>query len=164
MKERTPEQLARVGVIKKLHLPAVSFAARRLFPFYPKIWESRENTETLNAAYSHFADGETLIGYNFSLKTRDARQALPGDLLVYHKGYSSDEPYHVMLVGSGRREPMAVYHNGASGDSAGVRVVSLSNLYRSPETTWIPAESNPQFLGVYQWRRFRPEESGAQKS
>lgn len=162
LKERTADQLKRIALGSKLHLPPVSFAARRIFPFYPKIWSTADGLEP-KRSFSFFADGETLVGYNFVHKSDSPEDARPGDLLVYHKGLDAREPYHLMMVGEGRREPVAVYHNGARGADAGVRVVPLGDLYKSPDSTWIPVRANPQFLGVYQWKRFRPEANEAQK-
>jgi uncharacterized protein YfaT (DUF1175 family) len=83
--------------------------------------------------------------------------ARSGDLLVYQKPLQNDEPYHLMLFAAGRSENLAVYHNGAQGDEAQVRVVRVSELLESPDPVWIPRAENPYFLGVYEWNRLRPQ-------
>jgi len=159
LKERTEDQLKRINFpSKKLSLPPVSFAARRLFPFYPKIWERAGAT---GSSVSNFADAETLIGYNFRRKSLQVSEARAGDLLVYQKGLDVAEPYHLMLFGTSRGEPVAVYHNGAAGSAGELRVVPVKELYRSPDQTWVPSDKNPNFLGVYEWKKFHPTGASA---
>jgi len=155
---RSEKQLAALAVPPRLFLPAVSERARRLFPAYPKLWEvgfDRRGAER----FDDFADAETLVGYNFRREPIAAADARAGDLFVYRKSLTADEPYHLMIAGGrgpGTR-PIVVYHNGADGDDAAVRVVTLDELARSPDPVWIPDARNPHFLGVYAWKRFRPE-------
>jgi uncharacterized protein len=157
LRARSTAQLEQLGIPKRLFLPAVSEAARRMFPAYPDIWavgfdgNGREH-------FAAFADAETLIGYSFRRSAARPTDAMPGDLLVYRKTLAADEPYHLMLLaGRGRSGRMlAVYHNGADAPAGEVRVVPLDDLDRSPDAVWIPDEHNPHFLGVYRWNRFRP--------
>ena len=157
IRSRSAEQLNKLGVPSKLALPNVSLLARHIFPQYPSIWQSG-----LDAAdYSDFADAETLVGYNFVQTNLRPQEAGPGDLLVYRKDASSDEPWHLMMAAPSSKQPIFVYHNGAHGSDAAVRVVSLNDLERSPDPTWLPLSNNPNFLGVYQWKRFRPRDARA---
>ena len=62
-----------------------------------------------------------------------------------------------MLYVTGRAENLAVYHNGAQGPDAQVRVVRIAELQNSPDPIWIPRSENPYFLGVYEWKHIRPQ-------
>ncbi len=146
---------AKLGIPAKLNLAPLSDQARQLFPDFPKIWQT--GYADLKPKYGYFADAETLIGYNFRLKSRRLDTARSGDLLVYQKPLDSDEPYHLMLFAAGHPENLAVYHNGAQGDEAQVRVVRISELLESPDPVWNPSSENPYFLGVYEWNRLRPQ-------
>ena len=145
----------KLGIPAKLNLAPLSDQARQLFANFPQIWQTGLQQE--QPRYGYFADAETLIGYNFRLKSRQIEAARSGDLLVYQKPLDNDEPYHLMLFVAGRAENLAVYHNGAQGEAAQVRVVRVAELLTSPDPVWIPRSENPYFLGVYEWNRLRPE-------
>ncbi|ATG88400.1 DUF1175 family protein [Methylomonas koyamae] len=155
LEPRDAARTAKLGIPAKLNLPAVSEQARKTLPNYPQLWQ----TGITNGLprYGHFADAETLIGYNFRLKSRDLAAAQSGDLLVYQKPLLNDEPYHLMLFAAGRAESLAVYHNGAQGSEGQVRVVRVAELLNSPDPVWIPRPENPNFLGVFEWNRLRPQ-------
>ncbi|MGZ4959190.1 MAG: DUF1175 family protein [Methylomonas sp.] len=155
LEQRDAARTAKLGIPAKLNLPPLSEQARLLFPKYPEIWQT--GVYANKPRYGHFADAETLIGYNFRLKSRELAAARSGDLLVYQKPLVNDEPYHLMLFAAGRSENLAVYHNGAQGADAQVRVVRISELLDSPDPVWIPRAENPYFLGVYEWNRLRPQ-------
>jgi uncharacterized protein YfaT (DUF1175 family) len=155
---RSPAQLAALAAPPELFVPPVSDVARHLLPAYPRIWEVGVDAAG-RGRFDDFADAETLVGYNFRREPIAAADARAGDLLVYRKTLAADEPYHLMIAGGrgpGAR-PIVVYHNGADGADAAVRVVTLDELVRSPDPVWIPDARNPHFLGVYAWKRFRPE-------
>jgi uncharacterized protein len=156
LEERSALRKARLGIPAKLHLPLLSDRARRLFPRYPQIWQVGLEPDG-SPRFGPFADAETLIGYNFRAKSRLLEQARNGDLLVYQKPLDNAEPYHLMLFVEGRPDNLVVYHNGAQGDEAQVRVVRVAELFDSPDPVWIPHAENPYFLGVYQWNRLHPE-------
>jgi len=61
-----------------------------------------------------------------------------------------------MIFVENRPGDLVVYHNGASGHEAQVRVVRVRDLMESPDPVWIPTTDNPHFLGVYEWNRLRP--------
>ena len=155
--ERTTTQVWKLGVPQSLLLPALSGQARKLFPEYPRIWQVKENAAA-TSCYGFFADAETLVGYNFRKASRDVRRARSGDLLVFQKNMDSEEPYHLMIMVHTRPEDLLVYHNGASGTEAQIRVVRLGDLLESPDSVWIPSPDNPTFLGVFEWNRFRPQD------
>ncbi|WP_020483797.1 DUF1175 family protein [Methylomonas sp. MK1] len=155
LEPRDATRTAKLGVPPKLKLPPLSEQARKTMPDYPQIWQTGLNNG--QPRYGHFADAETLIGYNFRLKSRDLASAQSGDLLVYQKPLVNDEPYHLMLFAAGHPENLAVYHNGAQGADAQVRVVSVAELLQSPDPVWVPRAENPYFLGVYEWNRLAPQ-------
>lgn len=155
LEPRDAARTAKLGVPAKLKLPPLSEQARKAIPDYPQIWQT--GLSNGQPRYGHFADAETLIGYNFRLKSRDLAAARSGDLLVYQKPLINDEPYHLMLFAAGHPQNLAVYHNGAQGDEAQVRVVSVAELLQSPDPVWIPRPENPYFLGVYEWNRLAPQ-------
>lgn len=154
LEPRDAVRTAKLGVPAKLKLPPLSEQARKALPDYPQIWQTGVNNG--QPRYGHFADAETLIAYNFRLKSRDLAAARSGDLLVYQKPLINDEPYHLMLFAAGHPENLAVYHNGARGDEAQVRVVRVAELLESPDPVWIPRPENPYFLGVYEWNLLAP--------
>lgn len=151
LEQRDAKRTAKLGIPSKLNLPSLSEQARQLFPEYPKIWQTGPDH------FGYFADAETLLGYNFRFKSKEIAAAQSGDLLVYQKPLINDEPYHLMLFAHGRAENLAVYHNGAQGDDAQVRVVRIRELLESPDPIWIPRAENPYFLGVYEWNHLRPQ-------
>ncbi|ANE53790.1 DUF1175 family protein [Methylomonas sp. DH-1] len=155
LEPRDAARTAKLGIPAKLNLPAVSEQARKTLPNYPQLWQTGVSNGL--PRYGHFADAETLIGYNFRLKSRDLAAAQSGDLLVYQKPLLNDEPYHLMLFAAGRAESLAVYHNGAQGSEGQVRVVRVAELLNSPDPVWIPRPENPYFLGVFEWNRLRPQ-------
>jgi uncharacterized protein len=56
---------------------------------------------------------------------------------------------HLMILAGDR----VVYHTGASGQGGGeVRVVTLDELRRHPDSQWHPDASNPAFAGVFRWK------------
>ncbi len=155
---RTEKQYQRNAFPQQLALLPVSDFSRRYFTHYPKIWNTGYDRVGARR-YSEFADAETLVGYNFRLKTRESRQARQGDLLVFRKSLEAEEPYHLMLVANDHQRPgLVVYHNGAEGQAGAVRIVKLSELDDSADSTWIPRADNPAFLGVYEWKYFRSDQ------
>lgn len=155
LEARDARRTAKLGIPAKLNLPPLSDQARSLFPDFPQIWQTGQSEKQPH--YGYFADAETLVSYNFRLKSRQLQSARSGDLLVYQRPMDYDEPYHLMLFASGRRENLAVYHNGAQGAEAQVRVVRIAELLESPDPLWIPSTENPYFLGVFEWNRLRPQ-------
>ncbi|MDD2759134.1 MAG: DUF1175 family protein, partial [Methylomonas sp.] len=155
LEARDETRTRKLGIPPQLNLPPLSDQARQLFDDFPRIWQT--GTKDGKAHYGYFADAETLIARNFRLKSRDVTSARSGDLLVYQKPLINEEPYHLMLFAAGRAENLAVYHNGARGEDAQVRVVRISELLESPDPVWIPKAENPHFLGVYEWNRLRPQ-------
>jgi uncharacterized protein YfaT (DUF1175 family) len=138
-----------------LHLPAVSLYSRRVLPSYPQIWQVGYGRDG-GAAFSAFADAETLISFNFHKKGRDLAAAKNGDLLVFQRSLEDEQPFHLLIFVENQPVNLVVYHNGASGEEAQVRVVSVPDLIASPDPVWLPRASNPHFLGVYEWNRLRP--------
>ncbi len=152
----SPSEKRKIGIPDKLHLPPVSAFAKRVFPDSANVWRIGFDGEGA-FRYGSFADAETLIGFNFRKKTRDVHLARDGDLLVFQKELLEKEPYHLMISVRNRTENLAVYHNGADGQEAQVRVVRIEDLMTSPDPVWIPAVDNPYFLGVYEWNRIDPQ-------
>ncbi len=155
LEPRDAARTSKLGIPSKLNLPPLSDHARNLFPNYPQIWQTHADSN--KPQYGYFADAETLIGHNFRLKSRELAQARSGDLLVYQKPLDHDEPYHLMIFAAGHPNNLVVYHNGAQGADAQVRVVNVSQLLESPDAVWIPRAENPFFLGVYEWNRVQPQ-------
>jgi uncharacterized protein len=155
---RSPKQQQKLGIPRALHLPAVSEYCLRVFVRYPGFWQVGLDSDG-NPRFGAFADAETLIGYNFRKKARGLDLARNGDLLVYQKPLEDDQPYHLMIFVEDRPHNLVVYHNGAQGDEAQVRVVRINDLKDSPDPVWVPSMDNPYFLGVYEWNRIRPNDS-----
>lgn len=155
LRDRTIDQRRLLGLPGRLHVPEVSFGARRGFPYYPDIWQVTSENVPPRALYRAFADAEALTSFNFRLKSRQSADARPGDLFVFRREFAGAEPYHLMLFAGGRPQPVVVYHNGERREGAAVRVVALDELARAADASWIPRADNPFFLGVYEWKKFR---------
>jgi len=151
----SPKEKERLGIPGALRLPVVSEMSKRVFPRFPQIWQVGVDREG-KPRFGAFADAETLIGFNFRKKASGLQRARNGDLLVFQKALDNDQPYHLMIFVESRPENLAIYHNGAIGDEARVRVVRVSDLMESPDPVWIPSTGNPHFLGVFEWNRIRP--------
>jgi uncharacterized protein YfaT (DUF1175 family) len=113
-------------------------------------------TDLRNGRFSEFADGRSLKNFNTVFVTRDRREAVAGDLLIYYQPWVQKFPYHVMiLLGPARISPngasdWVVYHTGSSPiDKGTVKKVELSVLDHHPDPRWRPVESNKNFLGFY---------------
>jgi uncharacterized protein YfaT (DUF1175 family) len=153
-----------------LAIPAALF-----IPSFPKLWQTGF-AATGEPRFDYFADAETLIGYNFRLRGRSLDVARPGDVFAYQKDLTGDQPYHLMIfAGPDARRGVVVYHTGAeiprpkrrpaeipAREAPSVRVVSLSELERSADPIWIPEATNPHFMGVFEWKRFKPQQGDAQ--
>lgn len=153
---RSPADGKKLGIPDSLYLPEVSEVSRRIFPDFSQIWQVGYD-KAGKPRFGSFADAETLISYNFKKKCRDLSLARTADLLVFQNDLESDQPYHLMLFVEDRAGNLVVYHNGAEGEDAQVRVVRISDLMKSPDPVWFPIASNPHFLGVYEWNRLPPE-------
>ena len=153
LRTRTAAQRVKLGVPSRLRFPAVSPAARALFPAYPSIWEAGLTSHG-SPFFAPFADSEVLLSYSFAPLPAAPAEARPGDLLAFKKDLQDVVPSHLMLVASRRPDGLVVYHNGAAGRDGAVRVVSVDELLHSPDVTWVPVRENPHFLGVYRWKHF----------
>jgi uncharacterized protein len=117
---------------------------------------SFDETDLRNGRFSEFADGRTLKNFNTVFVTRDRREAVAGDLLIYYQPWVQKFPYHVMIfLGPARISPngandWVVYHTGSSPiDKGTVKKVELSVLDHHPDPRWRPVESNKNFLGFF---------------
>jgi uncharacterized protein YfaT (DUF1175 family) len=151
---RSPQQRSSLGLPAALALPLVSERTRRLLPDFPRIWKVGWDGAG-RPRFGAFADAETLIGHNFQPKARRLEPARSGDLLVFQKDLADEQPYHLMIFVEDRPANLVVYHNGARGADAQVRVIRVQDLFAAPDPTWVPSPQNPHFLGVYQWNRLR---------
>jgi uncharacterized protein YfaT (DUF1175 family)/uncharacterized protein YfaP (DUF2135 family) len=155
LRARSTGDEQKLGIPNALYLPDVSELSRRIFSDPSKIWQVGFDKDG-RPRFGSFADAETLISYNFRKISRDLSAAHNADLLVFQKDMESDQPYHLMIFVEDRAENLVVYHNGAEGDEAQVRVVIISDLMHSPDPVWLPIANNPHFLGVYEWNRILP--------
>ena len=117
---------------------------------------SFDETDLRNGRFSEFADGRSLKNFNTLFVTRDRREAVAGDLLIYYQPWVQKFPYHVMIfLGPARISPngandWVVYHTGSSPiDKGTVKKVELSVLDHHPDPRWRPVDSNKNFLGFY---------------
>lgn len=108
-----------------------------------------------DGAFAQFADAKTLVERNAYFVSRDARAALPGDLLFYRQ-FGQSSPWHSMIVVRAGADAEVVYDTGPDHGQPGVlRRVALSELLDHPEPQWRPLPGNPNFLGVYRWNILR---------
>ena len=111
-----------------------------------------------HAAFAQFADAKTLVERNAFLVSRDARQALPGDLLFYRQ-FGQTSPWHSMIVDRVGSETIVIYNTGSDHGTTGeMRRVALADLLSHPQPQWRPLAGNPNFLGVYRWNILRGTE------
>ena len=119
-----------------------------------------EASDEGGAAFSQFADAQTLWHRNTYYAGRDVTRALPGDLLFFRQP-SGHMPFHSMIyLGESQLRPdgnrYVVYHTGPDGANPGeIRRWTVAELLHYPEPEWRPVESNPAFLGVYRWNILR---------
>ncbi|MGB6691713.1 MAG: DUF1175 family protein [Terracidiphilus sp.] len=114
-----------------------------------------EPGDVSNGAFAQFADAKTLVERNTYFVGRDARQALPGDLLFYRQ-FGQSSPWHSMIVTRIGSQAEVVYHTGPDhGNPGELRRVALAELLDHPEPQWRPLAANPNFLGVYRWNILR---------
>jgi uncharacterized protein YfaT (DUF1175 family) len=100
--------------------------------------------------FATFAEAARLKDNSMTFVSRDAADALPGDVLFYLNDTRSAWPYHTMVYVGNR---LTVYHTGPDGDDPGiVKRMTLAQLAAHPNPRWHPVESNPYFLGYYRWR------------
>ena len=108
-----------------------------------------------NGAFAQFADAKTLVERNAYFVSRDARAALPGDLLFYRQ-FGQSSPWHSMIVVRSGATTEVVYDTGPDHGKPGeIRRVLLSELLDHPQPQWRPLAGNPNFLGVYRWNILR---------
>jgi uncharacterized protein len=112
-------------------------------------------SDVSSGAFAQFADAKTLVERNAFFVSRDARQALPGDLLFYRQ-FGQSSPWHSMIVIRIRNQAAVVYHTGPDhGNPGALRRVLLAELLDHPQPQWRPVSANPNFLGVYRWNILR---------
>jgi len=108
-----------------------------------------------NGAFAQFANAKTLVQRNAYFVSRDARAALPGDLLFYRQ-FGQSSPWHSMIVVRSGADAEVVYDTGPDHHQAGeLRRVLVSELLDHPQPQWRPLADNPNFLGVYRWNILR---------
>jgi uncharacterized protein len=114
-----------------------------------------EPDDVSNGAFAQFADAKTLVERNAYFVSRDARAALPGDLLFYRQ-FGQSSPWHSMIVVRSGTAAEVVYDTGPDhGQPGELRRVLLSELLDHPQPQWRPLVGNPNFLGVYRWNILR---------
>jgi uncharacterized protein len=128
-------------------------------PLGPALFRVRpgafEPDDVSNGAFAQFADAKTLVQRNAYFVSRDARSALPGDLLFYRQ-FGQSSPWHSMIVVRSGAAAEVVYDTGPDhGQPGELRRVLLSELLDHPQPQWQPLAGNPNFLGVYRWNILR---------
>lgn len=112
--------------------------------------------DLFDAAYSQFADAQTLWRWNCRFVSREVRAALPGDLLFFRQEQGRERFHSMIYLGQSQIHPDAnrylVYHTGPDGSAPGeIRRLTVEQLRHFPRSEWRPLASNPGFLGVYRW-------------
>jgi uncharacterized protein YfaT (DUF1175 family) len=114
-----------------------------------------EPGDAADGAFAQFADAKTLVERNAFFVSREARAALPGDLLFYRQ-FGQSSPWHSMIVDRVGGETVVVYNTGEDRGKPGeMRRMRLAELLDHPQPQWRPLASNPNFLGVYRWNILR---------
>jgi uncharacterized protein YfaT (DUF1175 family) len=102
----------------------------------------RQQWINANQKRSAYAPAFAVIEHNSQLVSRDINQAQPGDLLFFDQG----DDQHLM-VWTGR---YVAYHTGTvTTKDNGMRAVSVDQLMHWPDSRWWPAQTNPNFVGVF---------------
>ena len=160
------EVTAPPGEIRAWSYPHTPMGAE-LFRVKPGAFDSADVND---GAFAQFADAKTLVERNAYFVSRDARAALPGDLLFYRQ-FGQSSPWHSMIVVRAGAAAQVVYDTGPGhgqpgdlsphgrrpvhGDPGELRRVDLGELLDHPEPQWRPLPGNPNFLGVYRWNILR---------
>jgi len=163
------------------HTPEwVRTAELPLAPAYPDVtrgpkggaqgWPLFRISADPSANLAEFADARTIVNYNASLVSREARAARPGDLLYFRQPHQGSPDHLMVFVGRSVFEPdhddWIVYHTGPSGttahelleapdpsiDPGEVRKVRLADLLHHPSPHWRPVPDNPNFVGIFTLR------------
>ncbi|HCZ06843.1 MAG TPA: hypothetical protein DHV12_06920 [Thermotogae bacterium] len=135
--------------------PLVTFSEKDLSRCYPDINIIGVNVfRTGEDSFHTFADSLHLLQYNLFFVSRNLKDALPGDVLVYFHPAGHTMPYHTMVY-LGEYidgESYVIYHTGPSeNDKGSIKVVKADTLlYRAPQQ-WRASELNPYFLGIFRW-------------
>ncbi|HVZ38686.1 MAG TPA: DUF1175 family protein [Candidatus Kapabacteria bacterium] len=100
--------------------------------------------------FQEYAEAARLKDNSLCFLSRNAGDALPGDVIFYLNDTESEWPYHSMIyLGDGN----TIYHTGPDGNKPGiVKRLTLAQLASHPNPRWHPVASNPYFLGFYRWR------------
>ncbi len=141
-----PDRFASLSSVAQYHYPATPLGPN-LFRVTPGSWMPADPT---NRAFAQFADAHALLAFNAYLVSRNARAALPGDLLFFRQ-LEQNSQYHSMVV-TGPHADWVIYHTGPIGKQKGeIRRVSIEDLLHHPDSRWHPIPANTNFLGVYRW-------------
>lgn len=113
----------------------------------------------------NYVGAEELIGFNFTKLGRntDLLDLKTGDILVYYsENKKLEDRFHLMMI---LKNPinqsgfLVAYHNGKRDQMAEIRRVSLHQLQTSPNSEWQPLPNNPNFLGIYRWKKWTKNET-----
>jgi len=104
--------------------------------------------------YAEFADARTLIQLNARPIGRDTSVLQPGDVLYFQQPGQSQPDHLMVFIGRSffvrEHADWVVYHTGPiRGGPGEVRKVTLHDLRQHPSARWRPAETNPQFIGIF---------------
>ncbi len=133
--------------VQKYNYPDIPIVGDRPFRIVPPPLRGAQD-------FSYFASSRYLKEYNMTFITKDVKEALPGDVLVYFHPQDVSFPFHLMIyignLGLTGDEGWVVYHTGPIEGGGELRKVKWKDLLNA-DPAWQPDILNPYFLGFFRF-------------
>ncbi len=133
--------------VQKYNYPHVPLVGDKLFRVTRGKYSSPDE-------FSTFAVARLLVECSMRFVSKDAKDALPGDILVFMHPEDFEMPYHTMIY-LGKLETdqdWVLYHTGPINQTSGeLRLVRLQTLSLL-DPSWEVSERNKYFLGFYRFK------------
>lgn len=134
--------------VKKYNYPNIPLVKRSIFRVTPPPYNGSED-------FAWFASARVLAKCSMRFVTKDVREALPGDIMLFFHPHDWEYPYHLMIylgnLGFTEDEGWILYHTGPIGEGTGeLRRVRYKEL-ETFDPSWTPRSSNEYFLGFFRF-------------
>ena len=133
--------------IRKYNYPNIPIVRDKPFRIAPPPFQD-------SCDFSYFVSSRYLKEYNMFFVTKDVKQALPGDIMIYFHPQDVLFPFHMMIyvgnLGLTDDEGWIVYHTGPIEGGGELRKVKWKDLLNA-DPSWQPDILNPHFLGFFRF-------------